>query len=593
MPKVVTENKEVLYTIAFTATLNHSEISKSFYEFLREQKFYNNWDFILATHVLNSHMDKNNYNQAVDHMKYIMNTFFDSNIKPLQLKTQDEKNVFLKINSSWKIQQLTDTKQFLEQLKNLFLGYYKSNEFQQFLKTPIAEKLIKKNKKQKKTIVPILTQKFDYSDEDFEIDHITQKDLDFFEHISKEKQHTETLFKNEKYSLWLMNQNYFPNVSYLNNVSVIRSEYNFNCSFDQAAFSIFNNILDEDPDSTFFEIVDNKPKEKFIIEQHLIVAGLLPNIRKSIYTFNYKQDRIQMVCKPMRIEGADFHKQSTFNIVTKRNGKPKRMKATQEFFFASMELISIDQNRTKLAVSICLEIGTKIWMVPKRWIKHKFSETFNGFSKKMKNLSGMETIYDWESKFLNQENASKNDPIAKLLYDIYIEANGEKVKKKIENQPITTKNSNQISDPIIANIQDNINSQFSNTSVVEKRCEDILLKTISKNFSVQQTNPIMNQSSIFQSNFQFQPTNQLLDFTPKELLFDDGELFSPNFSFFNFPPSNETEMNQSQDSNEEILFKLESFEDLNVFESISEIDDLVSFLENERKSSTDSDIDLF
>eukprot|EP01080_Neovahlkampfia_damariscottae_P013005 gene13005-7740_t len=582
MPKLLTENKETVFTIAFTATLNHSEISKSFHEFLKNEKSSDNWDFIVATHVLNSHIDKNHYNQAVEQIKYIMNVFFDLKSKTLQLLSEDEKDVAKKLCYAWKNQQMTDTKNYLEQLKELLLENYKAKEFQMFLATPTAEKLIKKHKKQKKTIVPILTQRLEYTNEDFELDHITEKDLSFFELIANEKQYTETLYKNDKYALWLMTHNYFPNVSFLNNVCVARVEYNFDYSFDQTSYVIFNNILEDNAHTTYIKVLENRPKDSFIIEQHVIFTGILPHIRKSIYKMKYENDRVQMIVKPMKIESADFHKPTTMELVTKKNGIPTRVKATQEFFFICMEVFSTAPNKSKVIVNVCLDVGTKVYLVPKRVIKTTFNDTFNGFSKRLKKTSGDESIHDYREIFENE--TSNQDPIARLLYDLYIEKNGEKQRKKVKQKP-----TNQPVDDIlaVANIKDSIQSEDKNSNIVEKRFNDELIKTIKHNLSNEI--PDATETNEFKSNFQFKPNDQILDIEPYDIQFDESKLFSSNLSFLSY----ESSIGSPKESVlEEMNFKAESFYDLQSFQPISEIDDLVAFLENDQQLSG-SDLELF
>ena len=96
MPKV-SENKTQQHTISFSAVLKHSEISKSFHDYLQKENKNNNWDFILATQVLNSHIEKGNYQYAIGYMKYIIHTFLELEKKNLQFLSENSKEIKRKI----------------------------------------------------------------------------------------------------------------------------------------------------------------------------------------------------------------------------------------------------------------------------------------------------------------------------------------------------------------------------------------------------------------------------------------------------------------------------------------------------------------
>eukprot|EP01080_Neovahlkampfia_damariscottae_P012193 gene12193-5780_t len=548
MPKV-TEIKKKPHTIAFSAVLNHSKISKTFYEYLKQENCFNNWDFILSTHVLISYMKKGNFQLVMVHMKYIIDIFFESETKKLQLNSDHSKEIILKILEHWKKQQFVETKDFLEYLKDILIEDYKNTVFQKFLLTTKAEKLIKKYAKEKNFIVPILTQKFEYKDEDFEMDHITETDFEFFEHIAEEKQFSEVLYKSENYSLQIMNKNYFPNVSFLKNPHLIRIEFIFDHSFQQTAFAVFHDFASHNRHFTFFKVINENLDGSVILEHHLVLLdSMIPHVRQSICQSKCDKNSLFMILKACKMKDLEFNKPTMIQVVTEKNENPHLVKSTQEFFFCSVQLTSIGSNKTKFVLNLTCDLGNQSHMIPRKFVKHIFTENYNSMKNNFKKLSGSETIYD-----MKPNTSGKFDPISKVIYESYVKQNGENEKVEIQKQ----KNSPIENLLLFSNILSNIST--SN----EVKFEDQILKDI----------------AISESN-KPKDTGETLNQFFEESTFDLTQCFSPKL---NFDLPNELD--------NEIDFKMGDLDDLELNGEISEIDELISFLENEEKQ-TDEEIEL-
>eukprot|EP01080_Neovahlkampfia_damariscottae_P008822 gene8822-771_t len=547
MPKKTESGKVQLYTITFNAVLNHSEISKSFHDFSKEKKKIYNWDFILAVHVLKSHMKKGNKEESTKYMRHIIYTFLESETKQLRLISEEELSIASQIITTWKNQQFSISNELLQYLQEILIEEYKNTTFEEFLKTPIAEKLIKKFKKETQFIVPILTQKFDYKDEDFEVEKVTEMDFDFFEHISKEKLSNETLFESPSYKLQIMNQNYFPNVTSLKNIHIISFEYVFDYPYDGTICGMFKDYPNK-PYMTYCNILDHDSNDFIIIEQHYILPETLPKIRKSVVGCKLEKERLHMISKSVKLKESGFNKPELFDLVLEKDGIPQKVEGTQEFFFSAMEIVSLDKKKTKFILNSAIELGSVYNLISRRVIKKVFTERYNDILKKLKKLNGHETFYDLRPTL----TSGPEYRMSNFFYKLYVEKFGEETKEK-KIYPIEKKNEVDLS--LLSKIQSDLVVPLKKPNF-----EDLLMKNISNN--------IINSSKK-------EPEKETKDACFNALEFE--------FTTLDFSPTMKKSNIIIDEREDEILdldldFVVEDFDELPA-NAISEIDDLVSFLE--------------
>eukprot|EP01080_Neovahlkampfia_damariscottae_P010233 gene10233-2653_t len=427
MPKIQSD-KENKLTILFHATLSHKAVSSAFYEFLQKEKFTNNWDFIISAHLLKSYIDQKCYNQAVENMELIADVHFLKEEKTLFLNYSNTKEIHNKIIENLKTNNSVEASRLIDLLKEELLSEYERTYFQKFLLTPQSQKLIEKYKKDVKIIVPELTRIYDYTDEDFMDGKINQKDLDFFSAISNEKSFVQPNITVDSYGLLFSNYNYLPNLSFTDDTKIVKFDLVFDYPFEQTFCAILDGFFTNDPHIAHFEILEYVPKQHFIMQQYSYTWGVVPSTRRSVVTITYSKDRVDVYRKPVKIEGADFHKYQLLDF-KKSDGTIEKKYGIQDLYFSHAEFIKLDEKRTLFKTNSFIGLGKKSLGVPKTLLKWKFNDFYTRLAKILKKTSRTETVSDYKKKFTKKKDGIPIDPVGCMLVDVYTEKEEKKMNE--------------------------------------------------------------------------------------------------------------------------------------------------------------------
>ena len=505
MPKLQKEkNKNI--TIAFTATYSHKEICSSFQTFLIQENCINNWNFILQTLLLNSQIEKKQYQLAVENMNNIIEIFFITQPTILQLTSDATNELNTKLLLCWKNQQLGEVSALLDALKDILLEEYQINQFQKFLLTPKSKTLIEKYIKDKKIVVPKITEIFDYHDEDFSGERITQKDIEFFQHVSNEKTFSQSTDKVDCFGLLFTDYNYFPNLTFLNESKIIRCDLIFDYPLEQTACVLLDNYLGADTNS-YIEVLDYQKNEYFVTKTYVNVIGFVPKIRKSVFSMSYDVDKIVIYRKAIKMEETPFQKPQILEFKTS-DGKIEKKKGIQEFHFSHAEFIKINDNKTLFKSEFCTGSGKKSLGVPQTIVKWKFNDLYTKFIKKLKKTSGCESIVDYKKRFTRKKDGMPVDPMSHFLYDLYIQKHGE-----IENEKTVLKNiiQNKSDENLKVVVKQETNESTFIMNILEEKdlkmrkhskSEEKYVKQEEQNFNAEKSSNNQIEDKFFEMNFE-------------------------------------------------------------------------------------------
>jgi hypothetical protein len=558
MPKNSTE-LDSPDTLVFNSTLKNKEITKCFHEYLTEIKFSNRWDFIMSAQVLNAQIDKGEYIPAIEQIKHIIHTFFTSETKPLNLISQNTKDIVSKISENWKNQSLIEIKMLIDVLQQLLIKDYQTIYFPNFLKTPVAQKLTKKYKKDKKVVVPKLSQLFEYENIDFESETFNPKDLEFVRHFESENyQHWDSIYVSDEIKCYKSNRNYFPNLTFVENLDNVVLEFTFNFSFEETVCALMHNFFDKDQSIVYCKVVDYVEKEYVLIDQHVRIPASIPRYKRYLSSMHYESGKFFLINKPVKIGKVDFLEKTLADIYHPKTKKFQKENAIQDFLFQSAVITKISENKTKFKYLTHLDLGFGSWGVPNTLIKWKAQGLYSMFILQLKKLN-FKKFQDLKEELSKMKDGLPLNPLGKLLCDLNIFKESPKPKTDslvmlnimgmIKQDSPNDLDQNSVNSIVHSNITSNIsNFELKENKETKQKVQTFQFQPRDKNGGKQETKGDLDLSFLE------------LDFSE---IVDKVDYIS--------------EANVSN----EMLSKLDSLESLGSMNLFSEIDDLIEMINHE------------
>jgi hypothetical protein len=563
MPKNSKSEMDSQDTLIFSSVIKHKEIGKKFYEFLTENKNTNGWDFILSSHLLNSLIEKSEYNGAVEHMKYIMKTFFTLETKPLNLVSQNSQDIALKMKTIWKNQSLIELKLLTDMLQDILVKDYQNILFPEFLKTPVAQKLIKKYKKEKKIVVPKLSQIVEYENRNFESTEFDSKDLEFCtQFIMENRQHWETIYVSSKIKCFKSNQNYFPNVTFIENLDNFILEFIFDYPFEESVCALLYRYFENDINVVYTKALEYKPNESVLIEQHIRLPSRCSRYKQYLVSLHYDSGKLMSINKPVKMGNVEFLAKSKMEIFNPKTKTFDMEIAIQDFIFQSATVAKHSSNSSKMTLQLNVDLGFGSWGVPKTLIKWKAQEIYRTYTRHVEGLKSKK-FQDLKGEFSEMKDGLPLNPLGKLLCDLNVFH--EEVPKPQNPTELFVMN----------NILETIKKDPSEENI-QKNFESNVLSMITSTIS-NDLNSTKSQDQL--TGFQFKRKNSL-DF--EFIKFDeDKETKEASLNFLDF-----SEILVK----DEFHTKLDNFESLgNSVDYLKEIDELLTSFHNEEEEFFDNE----
>jgi hypothetical protein len=178
------------YSLIFNSIFFNETIQKSFLNFLSKELNREPLEFIIEVETLKKN------NKLIEKSEYIY-------LKYIKEYSSHEINMSTEYKNYFKDYFEKNTKngdleKYFEQLVFILKKELEYDNFMRFIKSKDCEKLIELNKTDDKIVFSEKIKKFPYSNLDFHTYFITEKDIEFMDHISKDNFDLKLVYKNEK-----------------------------------------------------------------------------------------------------------------------------------------------------------------------------------------------------------------------------------------------------------------------------------------------------------------------------------------------------------------------------------------------------------
>jgi hypothetical protein len=419
-------NEKIEQTLTFYSVLNHSDIGKTFCNYLNKQNKEETWKFIVSSQLLEILVQKSNKKRASKQIKHILISFFDLQNKK-KLETMEAQQLFSNILEKKKNLNLDLLYPLIIDLKNLLLPIYKNIEFKNFQSTPEARELCK-TYSTNKLLVLHFSKDEGLNDLDFERNTLQKKDFEFFMKLQNEesKDWIETL-STENLKIFQSFQHHLQNVKFLELPVVVRAVALYDGNIQETSAGMLDKFFENDSSCVSFKVIHYQ-EDYFIVEQYVKRPPGETRVRRLICTLKYENGTIIGIMKPLKIPEMEFLKYK--DLKYNKNGKEIVERGVQEFYYFTFCISKVTDDQCK-AEFICIYDGRfGISGVPQSFVNQKTLEFYKQFSSGLKKTKG-KTIKDFKDSFNEMKSGLPLNPFAKMLYDLNLD---QYEASKVENQ---------------------------------------------------------------------------------------------------------------------------------------------------------------
>jgi hypothetical protein len=428
------------YIIRFESLFLVPEIAVNFYEFLKTEFNTDNWDFITSLQMLNKLCQKKNTKKIITHVQLICNTFIvEKAPKEIHIAKAHKEEILKQISlldkKSWNLK--VSPNQLFETLEKRILMEYKNDAFKRFIRTPEALKIIEKHKNSRHVLTPLISQVYNYKDEDFQDKPLNEKDLEFLNFLQTDNANWQMILSNKKGNQTGFSSisNYFPSLTFASsNLACGKNEMFFDFPLEAVALAVYSNYHKKNPFITGVKVDEYKHGAHALIEESIQFAFFSePRVKKSYFSIHYDVElkKLTMVSKPCQLKNVPFIELQETEVVQK-NGT-KKMKAVQYFALTETVLTQVDENRTFVQMINMTDFGGKKLDV--NAIAVKFYEHMQmGIEKMLKSMNKNEKISSHKYALNELWEGLPVDPIGKLLMDLDIESIDKAHQEKMEKR---------------------------------------------------------------------------------------------------------------------------------------------------------------
>jgi hypothetical protein len=399
-------------TLTFYSVLHHTDIGKSFCNFLKKEKKEETWKFIVSAQLLEVYIQKNNDKRIQKQLKQLL-TNFDSKNSKFFTNDEETKILFQNISNFEDEENIHFIYKDIIMLKNKLIPTYEQ-EFVKFNSTTEAKKLCKTYEKNKLLVLPILSKKYEHKDIDFEKNFFEERDFEFFHLLEKEDSNEfEKIHTSENLTNFWCHQNYLPNVSFLDIPQFTRSISTYDCSLEEAAIGVLYKYFENDPMCVFFKVIEFQ-KEYFIVDQYVRRQPPHIRLRRMICTLKFENGSIFGIMKPLKVPELQFLQFQDMKFFKK--GEEVIERGVQDFYYCGVR-ITPKGNKTQIVLN-CIFNGKYGNMgAPKSLVNLKTMEYYKQFTDGIHIARGKQ-IEDFKNEFNEIKNGLPLDPFAKMLYEL-------------------------------------------------------------------------------------------------------------------------------------------------------------------------------
>eukprot|EP01080_Neovahlkampfia_damariscottae_P009597 gene9597-1799_t len=425
------------YVIQFESVLTVSEISHSFFQFLKAEYNSDNWEFILGLQTLESFTKKKNQKKVNKHFLFLVSNFLQpKSSKELFICPEEKKNVLKVVKklkrNEWNLDE--SPLELLEPFRKTILVEYKNDAFKRFIRTENCLKLLEKHQNNRNVLLPRVSLIYSYSEEDFDSLEITENDVKFMVEYEKDNPNWSIVYNNKKKKItsYRSHWNYFPNLKFLTKTTAnVKHELKIKGGFQETVLAFFKGFHKKFFSEYF--ILDYKYGDYFVGQ---VIAKIPIIFQKRVARFVskfYYDPEIQQVVLRMkcsRFPNSTFTKSQTV-MMKEKDGKERKVKAIPYFDFSSMRITRIDDETTLFehittfdilipAATLGLEIRANQY----------YSEIYGALQK----LGDKKKILDYKYELNELWEGLPVDPFGKMLWDLDIDGKDKLHKEKMEKR---------------------------------------------------------------------------------------------------------------------------------------------------------------
>jgi hypothetical protein len=402
--------------LTFYSVLNHSDIGKTFCNYLKKQNKEETWKFIVSSQLLEILVQKSNKTRATKQIKMILKTFFDEKNIKIQ-ETDDFQNLFSNILEKIKTESLDQLYPLIIDLKNHLLPSYKNIEFKNFQNTKEAQDLCK-TYESNQFMVTSSSMEYEFKDVDFEIMYLQIRDFEFFKKLENENP-KDWMVIHSTLNAKLMRsfQHYLHHVKFLELPVVLRSESFYKANLQELSAGILHKFFENDSICVFFKVIDYQPNQ-FIVDQYVKRPPAEIRVRRLICTLKYENESIFGIMKPVKIPEMEFLKFQNMKFF--RNGEEQIERGVQEFYYVGFRISKVNDEQCKLETVCILDGRFGISGIPESRANQKSMEFYKQFSSGLKKTKGKK-IKDFKEQFNEMKHGLPSSPFSKMLYDLNLD----------------------------------------------------------------------------------------------------------------------------------------------------------------------------
>lgn len=364
------KNKDLSnYVMSFEGIIESKEYRELFYTFLKKEYATESFDFIQEVDKISSLKDETLIILAVQN---IINTYLNEDgKKEVNLPSAQRKKVLdlyknsgqEKSTQKWILE--VEPKDFFIECKNSLLSTLKHDSFKRFIRTPEFLQGIQKQIGNQDLMVPKISTKFYYDDEDFKKQVVTDKDFEFINMLLQDSFAWEIIgskFENgSRLTTYWSEVCYLPNFSTRkkHNVHTIKYECVLETPFHKAACLYpLGAFYDIDPNTAFIDTLKYMKKDGEIYQRdHYISKSSIifpyPFNLRVFYAcvstdYDPKKKRLIQILKPCAdTSNGKYCEVRTEKVVAKRGSTEYvEKKAYLMFDFMAIVIEKLDDYRT-------------------------------------------------------------------------------------------------------------------------------------------------------------------------------------------------------------------------------------------------------
>jgi hypothetical protein len=535
-------------SLTFYSALNHSDIGKTFCNYLKKQNKEETWKFIVSCQLLEIFIQKSNKKRASAQIEQILTKYFIEE-NSILLETQLMKKKFLQIMEMKKTETLDEIYPFIFDLKNIILPIYKNFYFQNFTHTKEARELCETYKNQKLLVIH-LSKEYQVTDADFECKEIKKRDIDYMKKLENEdpSDWLQT-YSNDYLKLYQSYQHHLHDVKFLELPVVFRTQGIFNGNLQETAIGTLHKFLQHDSVCVFFKVIDYNDRQ-FIVDQYVKRPPGNVRVRRLVCTLKFENGSIFAIMKPLKIPDKEFLKFIELKYV--KEGEEVIERGVQDFYYSALRISPLNEHQSNFSSVSILDGRFGISGVPIDLLHQKSAEFYKQFVEGIKKNKGKK-ISDFKEMSNEMKDGLPLDPFAKMLFDMNIDQYESKNQEKkliiniLENINIHNERTNSqvkeenfmeniSSSTVILDVKSNILNQkisFSReeTSLTDALVQNEFLDNISKNILKNQKNSLTKEE-ISPANLNFF-SHEKKEISLGENQLDDGIVIDELQSIFN------------------------------------------------------------